>query len=812
MNRSPRQRRRLVGVPVLVAGLVAGGVFAVPHASAATPQAAPTGPAPLYEPPAQAPQLESTGIWQARPTQICMSSAYRAGEFLYQGCPWDDQGGGPEYSWPANTMLRNYTYPDDPAYRANAADLIELRAKPLPDSTAFRITYNTMTDPGLVATTIALGDSPVPLPAPHGANTVMPAQTFVTVHGTTADVTDAATGRKLADAPVSVDPQRRQVEVRVPHSAFDPAARKVRIAAATGLWDRDSDRYLVPQVNADAHHPGGAPVGVARPSAFFDSAFRYDEPMDSAWRDRLQLAAIGKGDLSSFFAEVDFAKLAARADDDMTDQRGGVPTHGYIQRIFASHFESAQGRRLPGDPGQPPTGSSTQQGGFQIGGETVSGQFGWVCRDGCVPDLAGRLQRYIIYVPEAPAPSSGYGSLTWVPGYALTPGDQVRDGKDLFRAVGDRPDAPTAVIAVDARGADNWAYGQMGTSVFESIADATAHYRLAPDRRVLAGFSSGAYSANKLALQFPDAFSKAFICDGLDQAPSLPGLNGVADTLPVDTITQHEAGSKLTPLLPSRRNQPVMEWAGVNDDFIPYNITRERANAYAAGDFYDYEFISWIGVSAEHMVQCNSGTWDVLTRWLGDGSGPGTPSHVTYVRNPRMDDPASGLVGNKAYWLSGIETRSTDGALGTIDVVSRGFGRADAAAPSQKMSIGATSGTTAPVNPYVREYRHLPGGAEQAKANVLDITATNIRSVTIDPAAAEVDCDATLNITSDGPLEVTLLGCPAKTATTTAEQFDAGTSGGAAPQVPDLNLPPLPLPPTTKEPLLPFDPMELPLL
>ena len=33
------------------------------------------------------------------------------------------------------------------------------------------------------------------------------------------------------------------------------------------------------------------------------------------------------------------------------------------------------------------------------------------------------------------------------------------------------------------------------------------------------------------------------------------------------------------------------------------------------------------------------------------------PARVTYVRNPLMDDPASGLVGDRAYWVSGIETR-----------------------------------------------------------------------------------------------------------------------------------------------------------
>jgi hypothetical protein len=836
MNRTPRQRgRRVTGL--ILAGacvitVVAATGLGATAAQAAAQPADPVGPSILNAAPPKAPQLENTGVWHAAPTQDCMTSAYRDGEFLYQGCPWDDEGAGINYTWPTNTLLRNYTYPTDPAYRDNAANLIELRTRPLPDATAFRITYNTMTDPNLVATTIAIGNSAKPLPAPHGANTVLPARVFVTVHGSSADVVDAASGAKLADAPVTVDLTRRQVQVLVPHSAYDPTGqRDVRLAAASGLWDTANNRYLVPRATADAHHPGGAPVGVAHPSAFFDSAFRYDEPMDSAWRDSQQKAVLATGDLSPFHADVDFTKLAAGANDELTGQRGGVPTSGYIERIYASHFELAQGRRLPSDPGAPPSGTFTQQGGLNLGSPQISGQFGWICRADCVPDLAGQLQRYVIYVPKAPAPASGYASMTWIPGYALTPNDSVRTGYDLFHAVGDRPGQPTVVIAVDGRGNDTWGYGQMGASVFEAMADAAGVLHLDPNRRVISGFSSGAYSANKLALQFPDVWSKAFICDGLDEAPSFPGLNGVADGLPVDTLTKHEPGSQLTPLLPSRRDQPVMEWAGVNDDFIPYNITRARANAYAQGD-YDYEFISWLGASAEHMTQCDSGTWGVLTKWLGDATGVQDPSHVTYVRDPLMDDPRFGLVGDRAYWLSGIDTRSTNGALGTIDVTSKGFGLGDASAPAAKANVGVTSGTTVPVNGYLREYRQLPPQPAVPKADELDITATNIGAVTIDPAQAKVDCAAKLNVTSNGPVKVTLTGCgPARafggpaSATPPAPGSPGGLPALPAPalrlpaqplqNIPQLPLggvvPPLPLPPTLPGPVVPFNPIELPL-
>src|SRR4029077_17034588 len=104
--------------------------------------------------------------------------------------------------------------------------------------------------PDLVATTIALGGvAGQPRPVPHGANTVMPAQVFVTVHGHDGDIVDAASGQALSQRPtVTTDPERRQVDVRVPYSAFDPRGQgAVRVGAAAGLWDSTAGAYLVPR-------------------------------------------------------------------------------------------------------------------------------------------------------------------------------------------------------------------------------------------------------------------------------------------------------------------------------------------------------------------------------------------------------------------------------------------------------------------------------------------------------------------------------------------------------------------------------------
>src|SRR5436190_10392867 len=371
------------------------------------------GPDILYAAATVAPQLENVGIWSAAPILVSGASAYRGGEFLYQDFLYDDhgaaeipdptdpKGGGNLFSKPDGT----YTYPTDPAYANDAADVVELRVKPLSDATAFRLTLNTLKDASLVAFSIAIGGTTGVLRSfPAGANVQAPADLFLTVHpagtGMAGELVDAATGQPVGGlAPlVAVDTGRRQIEVRVPHAAWNPGGQVVRLAAGVGLWDKANGRYLLPQAAADAAHPGGAGAAVS-PAAFFNVAFRYDEPMPAPgdpagtatgpawWRDKHQGEALAAGDLSAFHADVDFAKLAAAVNDDMPGQPGGVPQTGPIDRILVSHFETGQGADFSVNCF--PASTS--------GGTNCPGQY------------QGVLQPYAIYVPSGPMPRQGYG-------------------------------------------------------------------------------------------------------------------------------------------------------------------------------------------------------------------------------------------------------------------------------------------------------------------------------------------------------------------------------------------------------------------
>jgi hypothetical protein len=48
----------------------------------------------------------------------------------------------------------------------------------------------------------------------------------------------------------------------------------------------------------------------------------------------------------------------------------------------------------------------------------------------------------------------------------------------------------------------------------------------------------------------------------------------------------------------------------------------------------------------------------------------------------------------------------------------------------------------------------------QAPVDALDVTAANVASATVDAQRAKIDCAAHLNVTTDGPLKLTLADCP----------------------------------------------------
>lgn len=701
------------GAPVAQAAscvrtFTAGGTAYEPGSSAGSlPSTTPRpGPDVLYWPAPRAPQVENTDVWKAPPIMVSGASAYRHGEFLYQDFLYDD------------TSLK---YPGDTAtYGGNAADLVELRLKPLADALAIRLTYNTMLDPNVAATTIALGSSDAPQAMPHNAGASMPASVFVTVHGCGGDIVSAADGKALPFSPqVSIDRERRQVHVRIPYGAFDPRRQSlVRVGAATGLWDVAGDRYQRP----DPSKP-----------AFFNVAFRYGEPLTDFRAGQQNAALSGGGDLSRFFANVDFTKLAAGVDDDMADQPGGVPTTGMMSRIYASHFETAQGRGS-----YSPSLTAALYPGYAP------------CNAPCSPEYAGQLQPYSIYVPKRPAPAR-WGLTLFHHGCG--------ENYNTFIARAARfadLDGGTALgVTNEARGECIWEFDQAGTDIFEVWADVARNYPLDPDRATLSGQSLGGYATWKDSVQFPDLFSAS----GPNIGPPAASGGYAGPPLP----PQSGQGTLVYDLLPSLRNLPVIHWVGMHDELVPFSATKPMSDMLDALG-YRHSFRAFTGDHVTTGVYLAN--WDPMGEYIAHRHVERDPAHVTYVFSKFMNQPAYGLTSDHAYWLSGLMLRdaSGDAPLGKIDAVSHGLGVGDppAQVPQGSAGVYPTSVAGAPV-PYFGDDLAWGNAPTTPRSDMLDIKATNLKSVTVYAARAGLSCHPTINVQSDGPLDVKVAGCDGPT-------------------------------------------------
>lgn len=689
------------------------------------------GPSILYAPPATAPQLTNApgSGWKAPPILISGAHEYDDGEYVYQGYLFDDHGaaGVPD---PNSGYLNSFlfaaaagtlTYPTGPGYDNNAADLLEFRVRPDETATDFRVTLNTLENPTLVGFTIAIGgDPPTEYAWPNDAGVKSPAQLFLTVHGTTAVLTDAATGTVITPAPtVQVDLPRRQFEVSVPHAAWDPRAQTVRLAAGVGLWDGANGHYLVPGATATATTPGGAAPSRA---ALFDLAFRGNEPFpdwqlmgltwtmgDSAamekvtpcfWRECDQAQALAAGDVSSFYADVDFGKLLSRQTDTT-----GIPQSGAMDRIFASHFSWGQGVNFSNPCGRFPTS--------------------------CHGMFIGNLQPYAVYVPPGPVPKQGFGLVLLL--HAATANYNEYMGTRNQTELADRGQG-VIVLTPMARDPEGDYTDATEADVFEAWADVARNYPLDPAFTDISGYSMGGGGTYKLLERWPDLFARGF---------------GAA-AAPMDDGTQGQSMASL-------RDDPILTWISSGDEGTTID-QQEQSISSLESHGLRFTFDQFPG--GDHLTLATNDEYGPAAAFLGTATTDLNPSHVTYVVDPADDFPDTGVVGDHAYWLSGLTVRSSGaGALGQVDAHSDAFGTADPAVNSPTTSPGLLTGGYHGPMPYVQSQETWGEPATSVPVDRLQLTATNIATATIDAARAKLDCHATLQLDTDGPITITIPGC-----------------------------------------------------
>ena len=737
---------RLFAAVIALVSAAAPALAVAPEAHGASLYTGPgsrPGPAILYRAPAIAPQLTDTGVWRAQPILVSGATAYRRGEFLYQDWLYDDHGAheapdanDPRTSGDTFSMSDGtYDYPTGPGYANDAADLVEFRVKPLVRATAFRITLNTLENPALIAFSIAIGGAPgKTYPFPDGANVSAPAAMFLTVHPSGSRLVGdlvRADGTPIAgpEPPVRVDMRRRQVEVDVPHRDWNPGSSTVRFAMGVGLWDASNHRYLLPGPSATATQPGGAGTA-SNPPAFFNVAFRSNsqEPLPVVtagagaltdarwWRDEAQGTALATGDISKFYANVSFAKLLRRVTDNSL-----VPSTGPIDRILASHFEPAQGADFSGACGL--QGSSNPA--------------------GCRPEYDGQLQPYAIYVPAGRAPAGGWGLTLLL--HSLSANYNQYTGTHNQAQFANRP-VPSIVITPEARGPDQFYQGLGGADVFEVWAAVARLYRLNPDYADITGYSMGGMGSFKLGAQFPDLFARAQPTVGYE--PN-------------------------TDVLASMRNLPVLMWNNSADELVnASDYTQTAMKLLNLGYRYQLDVYQpcasplCSALFPDHLELAVNDQFAPAAAFLGTAQVDRNPSHVTYVVEGARNYGQYGMIGDHAYWVSGLtlrtqsHTASNGDPEGQFDAVSHGLGTGD---PTASGVSGPTPGTL--TGGYMGDLHYVSfiqtwGAVPTApRSDSINVTATNIGAASIDVTRAGVDCNVKLGVTTDGPIAITLLGC-----------------------------------------------------
>lgn len=710
------------------------------------------GPDVLYASPPRAPQLENTGVWQAEPILVSGAQAYRDGEWLYQDFLYDDHGAtgvpdpedpyGPSsnlYSPPAGT----FTYPTDPVYARNAADLVELRVRPLDDATAVRLTLNTMLDPALVGATVALGDA-TSAAWPHAAGVTSPAEVFLTWHGDTAELVSAEDGAPLSPAPTAaVDLERRQVTLQVPHAAWNPGRDVVRVTVGVGLWDADTDGYLAPTPGpGSATTPGGGSlvgsslvnVGprFAEPTPFVAGVTMADTAVGARalapwWRERDQSLQLAAGDVSPFFADVDFGRLADGVGDE-----SGVPTSGPMNRIHASRYSSGQG--IDADAVCFAISSEANQPGTECRGRYV-----------------GQLQPYAVYVPEGPPPSDGWGLTLLL--HALSANHNQYLGTRHQTQLGDRAGG-SIVITPEARGPDGFYAGLPEAATFEVWADVARWYPLDPDWASISGYSMGAFGTYRLMARWPDLFGAGFTVVG-------------------------EPGSAADQLA-SLRNHRILSWVATADELVNLQTTE---TAFAAMQEAGLDVIHDLFLNADHLTLAAYDEYTPGAEFLGDIRADRDPPTISYVVDPTED--SADVVADHAYWLSELAVRDPAASpTATIEVHSFAFGRSRTSASPRPEGGGVLTGGTGAPLAYVERGVGRSQPDEAAAADRLEVTATNLARVVIDPTRARVTCDAEVVVDSDGPIEVVLAGCDDDAMPTTAPTSTPAPETGSGPSLP----------------------------
>jgi len=713
----------LVGASLLGGGAVAAAPTTAPGRASVGPtvQGLPSGGPPvLYAAVPSVPVLQNRDPRFRAPYELVSGSErYVDGEYHYTDYIYDDS---------------DTTYPADFArYGSNAADLMEYRMSVRGGDLAVRFSFTTLLAKDSTIAVVAFDSDRNRM---TGSSTLPrdPGMSFpgtdvvLTTWGTGAEWSAwAGTAWRTIKLASRVDLEANQVTVTVPERVARPTGTWAA-TVATGLYDRGTGGWMA---------LGNPVVG----PNIVNLGFRFDERLSGLPPGYGQKVALVQRSPTTYQHDLDFTQLRSRGTRD------NVPTRGLLYRIYASRLPSVS-YVLERTPGQFQTYRASEgRQGAAYGTNYLS-----------------PLQPYSLYIPTSYKPSRPTVLTLSLHGQD---GDYTSDAKgystlELGEARG------SIILGLAGRGFRGWTTNEAEVDLFEAWNDVARHYTLDSLRTSLTGYSMGGYGSYRVGLRYPHLFSGLYVL-----APGLQGALRAGGLRTVQWVPGvYEDATAVNQWVANARYLPVFHLMdSASESVFPpaqiQHVVGRPLNGSESLDSLGYRYRFW-AMGADHILIANRGSNPVSTTFLGRRTIEQEPFHVTYTRVPESDRPDLGLVPDSAYWVSGIALRDAKtrgpqyvpggprrAPSGQVDLVSLGFGKSD---PTSSVTNGA--GVTAGGLSYVSQERTWSAPGKVAKQNRIVGKVTNVRRLTIDPVAARVDCSVRLDITSDGPLEVRLLGCP----------------------------------------------------
>ena len=323
----------------------------------------------------------------------------------------------------------------------------------------------------------------------------------------------------------------------------------------------------------------------------------------SWWRENSQAEVLGSGnsltgtaDISPFFANVDFSKLANQVNDE-TD----VPQTGPMNRIMASHFEPEQGVDYS-----------------EICSTSANTCIGW---------LRGRLQPYSIYVPSGPQPADGYGLTLLLhslgANYNQFPGQQqpVASSASAGRLDRDHSIRPRP---------DGWYYGVRRLRHVRDVGGHSgalhARSRVDHDQRLLDGRLRDLQARRLSSPTCSPRASRSWVRPGGRLGPAGPAAAG-------RRAVEHEPDACLVP------QRPVPDLERVADELVPVAGAQAQAAEFGSLGLATSGICSRPPTTSRSRSTTSTGE---AATFLGTTEVDRNPPHVTYVATRRWTSrPAS---------------------------------------------------------------------------------------------------------------------------------------------------------------------------